>query len=71
MALRMTPCPQCGSRTLSRVTEDVIRAAALPMGYVDVKVCAVDADSILQRDSLLQAHDGTLRVRRRHDERIG
>ena len=26
MALRMTPCPQCGSRTLSRVTEDVIRA---------------------------------------------
>ena len=25
----------------------------------------------LQRDSLLQAHDGTLRVRRRHDERIG
>lgn len=25
----------------------------------------------LQRDSLLQAHDGKLRVRRRHDERIG
>lgn len=25
------------------ITEDVIRALALPMGYVDVKVCAVDA----------------------------
>jgi hypothetical protein len=25
----------------------------------------------LQRDSLLQAHDGQLRVRRRHDERVG
>lgn len=24
------------------ITEDVIRAAALPMGFVDVKVCAVD-----------------------------
>ena len=25
------------------VTEDVIREVALPMGLVDVKVCAVDA----------------------------
>jgi hypothetical protein len=25
------------------VTEDVIRAIALPLGLVDVKVCAVDA----------------------------
>ncbi len=24
------------------VTEDVIRAVALPMGWVDIKVCAVD-----------------------------
>jgi hypothetical protein len=24
------------------ITEDVIRAVALPLGYVDVKVCAVD-----------------------------
>lgn len=24
------------------ITEDTIRALALPMGYVDVKVCAVD-----------------------------
>ncbi|MFC3714342.1 hypothetical protein ACFOMD_17370 [Sphingoaurantiacus capsulatus] len=25
------------------ITEDVIRTVALPMGFVDVKVCAVDA----------------------------
>jgi len=25
------------------MTEDVIRAVALPLGLVDVKVCAVDA----------------------------
>ncbi|MDP3459525.1 MAG: hypothetical protein Q8S09_09640 [Hyphomonas sp.] len=25
------------------ITEDVIRTLALPMGFVDVKVCAVDA----------------------------
>jgi hypothetical protein len=25
------------------VTEDVIREVALPLGFVDVKVCAVDA----------------------------
>jgi hypothetical protein len=27
----------------TEITEDRIRALALPMGYVDVKVCAVDA----------------------------
>jgi hypothetical protein len=27
----------------SDVSEDSIRAAALPLGFVDVKVCAVDA----------------------------
>lgn len=27
----------------SDVTEDAVRAAALPLGFVDVKVCAVDA----------------------------
>ena len=26
------------------VTEDDLRAAILPLGWVDVKVCAVDAD---------------------------
>jgi len=25
------------------VAEDMVRAGALPMGFVDVKVCAVDA----------------------------
>jgi hypothetical protein len=24
------------------VTEDVVRAVALPLGFVDVKVCAID-----------------------------
>jgi hypothetical protein len=27
----------------SEVTEDVVRAEALPLGFVDIKVCAVDA----------------------------
>lgn len=34
--------PKKASRVRTDVTEDVIRAAALPMGWVDVKVCAVD-----------------------------
>jgi hypothetical protein len=35
--------PKKASRVPSTVTEDVIRAEALPLGWVDVKVCAVDA----------------------------
>lgn len=34
--------PKKASGVRTDVTEDVIRAAALPMGWVDVKVCAVD-----------------------------
>jgi len=34
--------PKKASRQPTDVTEDVIRAVALPMGYVDIKVCAVD-----------------------------
>jgi hypothetical protein len=34
--------PKKASRVETDVTEDVIRAAALPLGLVDVKVCAVD-----------------------------
>lgn len=34
--------PKKASGVRTEVTEDVIRAAALPMGWVDVKVCAVD-----------------------------
>ena len=34
------PKKTSGART--DITEDVIRAVALPMGFVDVKVCAVD-----------------------------
>ena len=35
--------PKKASGTKTDVTEDVIRAIALPLGLVDVKVCAVDA----------------------------
>ena len=35
--------PKKASKVPTDITEDVIRAVALPMGYVDVKVCAVDA----------------------------
>jgi hypothetical protein len=35
--------PKKAARTATDITEDVIRKLALPMGYVDVKVCAVDA----------------------------
>jgi hypothetical protein len=35
--------PKQASRVETDVTEDVVRAIALPMGLVDVKVCAVDA----------------------------
>lgn len=34
--------PKKSSKVESDVTEDAIRAAALPLGFVDVKVCAVD-----------------------------
>ena len=34
--------PKKSSGVQSDVTEDVIRAVALPLGFVDVKVCAVN-----------------------------
>jgi hypothetical protein len=34
--------PKKASKVPTDITEDVIRAAALPMGFVDIKVCAVD-----------------------------
>src|SRR5665213_3043985 len=34
--------PKKASKVRTDVTEDVIRAIALPLGLVDVKVCAVD-----------------------------
>jgi hypothetical protein len=34
--------PKKSSRVPTDVTEDVIRAVALPLGFVDVKVCAID-----------------------------
>jgi hypothetical protein len=34
--------PKKASRLPTDITEDVIREVALPMGFVDIKVCAVD-----------------------------
>jgi hypothetical protein len=34
--------PKKASRVLTDMTEDAVREAALPLGLVDVKVCAVD-----------------------------
>ena len=35
--------PKKAAKVPTDITEDVIRTVALPMGWVDVKVCAVDA----------------------------
>jgi hypothetical protein len=35
--------PKKASKVPTDITEDTIRAVALPMGFVDIKVCAVDA----------------------------
>jgi hypothetical protein len=35
--------PKTASKLPTDITEDVIRDVALPMGLVDVKVCAVDS----------------------------
>ena len=35
--------PKRAAKVPTDITEDVIRAVALPLGLVDVKVCAVDA----------------------------
>jgi hypothetical protein len=34
--------PKKSSGVPTNVTEDVVREAALPMGFVDIKVCAID-----------------------------
>lgn len=34
--------PKKASKVLTDITEDTIRTVCLPMGWVDVKVCAVD-----------------------------
>ena len=34
--------PKKASKVPTDITEDRIRAVALPMGFVDIKVCAVD-----------------------------
>ena len=34
--------PKKAARVATDITEDVVRAVALPLGFVDIKVCAVD-----------------------------
>jgi hypothetical protein len=34
--------PKKASKLSTDITEDVIREVALPMGFVDIKVCAID-----------------------------
>jgi hypothetical protein len=34
--------PKKSARVATTVTEDVVREVALPLGFVDIKVCAVD-----------------------------
>ena len=34
--------PKKASKVPTDITEDVVRAVALPLGFVDVKVCAID-----------------------------
>jgi len=41
-AIVWTSWPKKASKVATDVTEDTIRDVALPMGWVDVKVCAVD-----------------------------
>jgi hypothetical protein len=36
--------PKKTSKLFAGITEDDVRAAALPRGWVDVKVCAIDVD---------------------------
>ena len=35
--------PKKAAKVATDITEDTIREVALPLGFVDVKVCAVDA----------------------------
>jgi hypothetical protein len=35
--------PKKAARVATDITEDTVRALALPLGFVDVKVCAIDA----------------------------
>lgn len=41
-AMIWTSWPKKSSKVPTDITEDTIREVALPMGFVDVKVCAVD-----------------------------
>ena len=58
--------PKKAAKIPTDITEDRIREAALPLGFVDIKVCAVDDTwsglKLVIRKELRQGH---LRMRRR------
>ena len=43
MSTKATRTAALNAETIMRATEDVLREVLLPKGWVDVKVCAVDA----------------------------
>ncbi len=54
--------PKLASRMATDMTEDAVRDIALPMGWVDVKVCAIDATwsglkLVLRKELRLVEHD--------------
>ncbi len=54
--------PKRASRMATDMTEDAVRDIALPMGWVDVKVCAIDATwsglkLVLRKELRLVEHD--------------
>jgi hypothetical protein len=66
--------PKKASKVPTDITEDVIRDVALPMGLVDIKVCAVDETwsglKLVIRKELRKAHIPTPRSQRDPQSRI-
>lgn len=65
--------PKKSAKIATEVTEDVIRELALPMGFVDIKVCAIDEvwsglKLVVRKE---HRHESKLAVRRhgRHPQR--
>ena len=60
--------PKKASKVPTDITEDVIRDVVLPMGLVDVKVCAVD-DDLVRPETGVGGRIATLTRRRRDHQR--
>ncbi|MES0879384.1 hypothetical protein ABLQ08_01820 [Roseibium sp. SCPC14] len=65
--------PKKSSKVPTTVTEDVVREVCLPMGLVDVKVCAVDAVwsglKLVIRKELRKEHESRLNLLTPADQR--